>query len=237
MRTFLLAACCVAGIPGVAFAADIPLPACALHLAESPVGGVLTQAQIDTNNSCITTLQQETAVAETVAKIEEANRRGSGKSDRMDAALRGAPSPAGAIMLGSPPALPVPSHVETPGTHPNPPSSPAPATPASAAAIPPPAPPPVVDGIMWDGSAYTAILGFPDGSSMEVRRGTTLPDGATVAIVSQSGVYTESNHTIRPLRSAGSETSTPASTPAPTPALPSGPLSEPTTPPSATPMR
>ncbi|QBL95688.1 hypothetical protein KSAC_35090 (plasmid) [Komagataeibacter saccharivorans] len=87
---------------------------------------------------------------------------------------------------------------------------------------------------MWDGATYSADLIFPDGGSMEVRRGTTLPDGSSVVIVSQGGVYTQADGAIRPLRFESGETpaptasSAPAPHPAPsTPPVPSMPPSHP----------
>lgn len=230
MKLSLIAACCAAVFPGVAFAAAIPLPACALHLAEPPVGGVLTQQQIDTNNSCILTLQQDAAVAETAARIEDNNRRASGKPDRADNALRGYSSATPPVMMGAPPVITTPpqdAKPAVPHSEPTTPSTTA-STPAASAS------PPVVDGIMWDGATYSAIIRFPDGSSMEVRRGTTLPDGATVAIVSRAGVYVDNSGTIRPLRTAGGDIPAPGTTPATT--LPAT-GTEPVTPPSATATR
>ncbi|MCE2576662.1 type IV pilus biogenesis protein PilP [Komagataeibacter sp. FNDCR2] len=207
MKLLLLAACCAAVFPGAAVASSaIPLPVCASHLAESPIGGVMTQDQIDANNSCIMTLQQDTAIAEAAAKIEDANRRAAGKPDKPENPLRAYSSPASPVIVTpqpSPPPLP-PHREEKTAAH----SETAPlSTPATPVMQSPPLP--VVDGIMWDGSTYTAILMFPDGSSMEVKRGTTLPDGSTIAIVAQSGVYTENNNIIRPLRSASGKVPVP----------------------------
>ncbi|WP_225063068.1 type IV pilus biogenesis protein PilP [Komagataeibacter rhaeticus] len=209
MKRTLLAASMMAALPATCPAADIPLPSCALHLAQPPVGGVLTEEQIDTNNACILTMQQETSVAEAAAKIEEANRRASGKQEKASVAAPVAyPAVASRVMAPPQPAMPQ-HHMDAPT-----PQAAKAATPV--AAPPPPPQPPVVTGIMWDGATYSADLIFPDGGSMEVRRGTTLPDGSSVVIVSQGGVYTQADGTIRPLRFESGETPAPAasSTPA-----------------------
>lgn len=229
MNRLLLVATLMAAIPVTCRAADIPLPACALHLAQPPVGGVLTEEQIDTNNACILTMQQETSVAEAAAKIEDANRRASGKQEKLPTATPvGYPAVASRVMAPPQPAMPQ-HHADVPAAQ-----AVKPATPSPVVAPPPPPEPPVVTGIMWDGATYSADLIFPDGGSMEVRRGTTLPDGSSVVIVSQGGVYTQADGAIRPLRFESGEapaptvSSTPASHAAPSaPPVPPVPSSYP----------
>jgi len=141
------------------------IPACALHLAQPAPGAQLTPAQIAANQSCIAELHQEDAAAGLVEKIWENDKK-------MLAPEPG--TPAAAARAPQAPALPAPPIA------------------ALTTGDPRTAPPhgmARVALIMTDGAQVEASLTMPEGGTMDVTKGTTLPDGSVVAEIRPNAVY------------------------------------------------
>ncbi|MBS1057435.1 type IV pilus biogenesis protein PilP [Gluconobacter kondonii] len=178
----LITAAIVFTLPGLAHAAALD---CAKHLNEPAAGEVLSMAQIDQNNACLTYLQQAKAASDLTTAIAANERKQNEKQGQ-------APRAALDTMQG-PPLSPPPR--EAPNEdHPIPRSV---------------TKPPTYDALLVDPYNHTAsaILRFADGSTSEVSKGVTLPDGSVVLAVTSSGVQISSNGIRSRLNATGSQPS------------------------------
>lgn len=154
------------------------IPECAKHLFEPAPGQVLTMAQIDANNACLTVMQQAKQVSDLGTAMQENERRLKEKDKAQSLPADGTHS----AFDVAPPA-------------------PAPERHAEGGPAQPTAGPPTFDTIWVDARTAGAILRFADGSSQEVARGSILPDGSVVAaITTHQVVLRRPDHALLVLR-------------------------------------
>ena len=180
----LIAAAVAFTLPGLAQAATLD---CAKHLNEPAAGEVLSMAQIDQNNACLTYLQQAKAASDLTTAIAANERKQNEKQVQGQA-------PRAALDTQLAPPLSPPPREGSNDDHPLPKSLPK---------------PPTYDALLVDPYNHTAsaILRFADGSTSEVSKGVTLPDGSIVLAVTSSGVQISSNGSRSRLNATGSQPS------------------------------
>ncbi|MFT8643477.1 hypothetical protein [Gluconacetobacter sp.] len=165
MRRSAIAAAAIALAVPLQVQAQTPIPECASRLAEPAPGQVLTPAELDANNACVTVMQQAKIVSDLGTAMQENIRRLTEKD-----------KPRAAAGVPDRPALelqPPPLSTRQDDAVPAPPT-------------PPPAP--TYDTIWTDGGRTGATLRFSDGSSQDVERGTRLRDESVVTAISSRGL-------------------------------------------------
>jgi len=153
-------------------------------MQEPREGGVLTAEQIAVNASCLQTLSAFEKAAEGRAKIDASEH----KQDH-------AQDPRGGLGL---PNFPAPTSMALPNT--------------ASAPVQVKAALPTIQMILGDERGhYTATLHMPDGGTLDVSRGTQLPTGEQVAIVTDNAVWLRRDKTLTRLADDDGQPSQPAS--------------------------
>lgn len=156
-------------LPAVSRAAP---PDCTQHLQEPGANGRLSQEQLDANNACLAIVETQKKISEALAAIADNERR-----TKSGGAAYQAPA---LFNEASPSHMPFPQ--QRPVTMPPPDMVP------SQKKTEDPTPKASVDGVLWEGgNVITGMIRLPDGQSLEVMKGTTLPDGSVVTTITQSG--------------------------------------------------
>lgn len=175
--------------------AQAAIPQCATHLQEPGADGIFTPQQLAMNAACIQALADFQKVAEAKAKIEDVEHRKDKNNDI--ASARSAPVIPNYPGVALPPAMlpPVQRSTEARPADTSPPKA-QPAAPKL----------PVIVMILSDEKERpTATLRMPDGNSIEVTRGSLLPDGASVAAIEGNAVYVRRGHTLSRLAMDGGQ--------------------------------
>jgi len=156
------------------------IPQCASHLQEPGIDGVLSAQQLAMNAACLQALNDFQKAAEAKAKIEE-----------VESHKERGGSPVSTSIL--PPILPgYPGVAMPPVLAPKPLQT----TPQTAEKPSPPRLPVIVMILSDAKDRPTATLRLPEGGSVDVTRGSLLPDGTSVAAIDGDAVYVRRGHTL-----------------------------------------
>lgn len=177
MKKFMLVATTMVSLYPMTSFADAP--ACTRHLQEPGTSGRLTQEQIDANNACLNVVTTQKKIAEELAAISESERKSKGVTSfpgqPMHSEQSAPPSPFFVQQQSS-------SMGQRPMNMPGASVRPAPEKSVDDQPLA------SVDAVLWEGgNVLTALLRLPDGQSFEAMKGTILPDGSVVTVITPTG--------------------------------------------------